>query len=248
MIFEENTPMDMVIHPIAYMLSPFPDKFGIPRQADLVKEIKGTIVFEPAYRKEGILKGMEAFSHLWLIWGFSESPRNEWSPLVRPPKLGGNETRGVFATRSPIRPNPLGLSAVKIIAIRNDPKLGMVIDVSGNDLMDKTPIFDIKPYLPYADAIPEALQGFAPDPAPTLEPVIPPPWDLKIPVIEIPAVKAILAQDPRPGYQHDETREYGFYYQGLNIRFKVEDEKRIVVTDVEPILPDKKGMLKTPSH
>ena len=239
----ENNFETLTIRPIAYMHSAFPTKFGIPRQGDVVKEIKGTIVFEKEFRKEGILRGLEDFSHIWLIWGFSAT-EGDWSPLVRPPKLGGNEKKGVFASRSPNRPNPLGLSAVRIVEIRNDKQNGLVIDVSGTDLMDMTPIYDIKPYIPYADSIKDAKTGFAIAPNAFLETVIPEQWASMLSEEDLKIIAKILADDPRPGYQHDPTREYGFFYQNFNIRFKVEDERVAIVTEIEKIVPNKKGFIK----
>ena len=217
---------------IARIRSDFKTKFGIPRQSGLVEELTATVVFEPEYRDAEALRGMEGFSHLWLIWAFSESVREGWSPTVRPPRLGGNARMGVFATRSPFRPNPIGLSCVKLLGVRTDEKLGPVIDVAGADLMDGTPIFDIKPYAPYADAHPEALGGFAstrPDvipvefPAELLE---------KLPAEKREAAKGVLAHDPRPRYQDDPARIYGMDFAGYNIKFKVADGV-MTVTDVE---------------
>ena len=217
---------------IARIRSDFKTKFGIPRQSGLVEELTATVVFEPEYRDAEALRGMEGFSHLWLIWAFSESVREGWSPTVRPPRLGGNARMGVFATRSPFRPNPIGLSCVKLLGVRMDEKLGPVIDVSGADLMDGTPIFDIKPYAPYADCHPEALGGFA-SARPDVIPVEFPDELLeKLPVEKREAAKGVLAHDPRPRYQDDPARIYGMDFAGFNIRFKVADGV-MTVTDVE---------------
>ena len=207
---------------IAHIRSAFPTKFGIPRQSGLVKELRSEIVFEEAYRDPAALRGIEGFSHLWLIWEFSEAKRDHWSPTVRPPRLGGNERVGVFASRSPFRPNPIGLSCVKLEEVRSDPQQGTVLVVSGADLMDGTPIFDIKPYIPYADAHPEAIGGFAqtaPDAA--LQVDFPPELLEKLPPHLHRALYGVLALDPRPSYQEDPTRVYGMTFGGFDIRFTV---------------------------
>ena len=208
---------------IAKIQTDFPTKFGIPRQSGLVNT-KGTIVFEPEYRKEEALKGLEECSHLWLIWEFSEAVRTGWSPTVRPPRLGGNKRCGVFATRSPFRPNPIGLSCVKLTGIKKHPEKGMVIEVEGADLMDGTPIFDIKPYLPYADCVPDARGGFA-DVVKNyvLDVEIPEICLLKLPEEHRECVRQILAGDPRPSYQNDPDRVYGMEYAGYEIKFRVKD-------------------------
>lgn len=208
---------------IAKIQTDFPTKFGIPRQSGLVNT-KGTIVFEPEYRKEEALKGLEECSHLWLIWEFSEAVRTGWSPTVRPPRLGGNKRCGVFATRSPFRPNPIGLSCVKLTGIKKHPEKGMVIEVEGADLMDGTPIFDIKPYLPYADCVPDARGGFA-DAVKNyaLDVEIPEICLLKLPEEHRECVRQILAGDPRPSYQNDPDRIYGMEYAGYEIKFRVKD-------------------------
>ena len=208
---------------IAKIQTDFPTKFGIPRQSGLVNT-KGTIVFEPEYRKEEALKGLEDYSHLWLIWEFSEAVRTGWSPTVRPPRLGGNKRCGVFATRSPFRPNPIGLSCVKMTGMKKHPEKGMVIEVEGADLMDGTPIFDIKPYLPYADCVPDARGGFA-DVVKSyaLDVEIPEICLLKLPEEHRECVRQILAGDPRPSYQNDPDRIYGMEYAGYEIKFRVKD-------------------------
>ena len=208
---------------IAKIQTDFPTKFGIPRQSGLVNT-KGTIVFEPEYRKEEALKGLEECSHLWLIWEFSEAVRTGWSPTVRPPRLGGNKRCGVFATRSPFRPNPIGLSCVKLTGIKKHPEKGMVIEVEGADLMDGTPIFDIKPYLPYADCVSDSRGGFA-DVVKNyaLDVEIPEIYLSKLPEEHRECVRQILAGDPRPSYQNDPDRVYGMEYAGYEIKFRVKD-------------------------
>ena len=218
---------------IARNRSPFPEKFGIPRQSGLVENLQGKIVFEPAYRNPDALRGMEEFSHLWLIWEFSENKREGWSPTVRPPRLGGNVRRGVFATRSPFRPNPLGLSCVKIERIEWESSEGPVIWVSGADLMDGTPIFDLKPYLPYVDCKKDALGGFS-------EEVRGYCLQVEIPEEIRPCISSgkwqeigeILAQDPRPSYQKDPERIYGMSFERWEIRFQVKED-RLTVCGVE---------------
>lgn len=218
---------------IAHIHTDFPEKFGIPRQSGLIPDLQATIVFTPAYRNADALRGMEGFSHLWLIWLFSEAVRQGWKPTVRPPRLGGNERLGVFATRSPFRPNPLGLSCVRLEGIETHPQWGRVLRVSGADLMDGTPILDIKPYLPYADCHPEALGGFAADaPQPTLTVDCPEPLLRKLPADRRAALLAVLAHDPRPSYQNDPQRVYGFSFAGFTVRFCVEGE-RLTVREIE---------------
>lgn len=214
---------------IAHIHSDFPTKFGIPRQSGLVESLKAKIVFEPEYRNSDALRGMEEYSHLWLIWEFSEAKRDTWSPTVRPPRLGGNKRMGVFATRSPYRPNPIGLSCVKLEAIDFATENGPVIIVSGADLLDGTPIYDIKPYLPFADSRPDAIGGFADTvkgdqlQVQCSEEII-----LQIPKQHRQAVIDILAQDPRPHYQQDPTRIYGMEYANMEIKFRVEDTTLVV--------------------
>jgi tRNA (adenine37-N6)-methyltransferase len=209
---------------IARIRTDFPTKFGIPRQSGLVEELEGTIVFEPEYRNPDALRGLEGFSHIWLIWKFSETVRETWSPTVRPPRLGGSQRMGVFATRSPFRPNPIGLSCVRLKGIRLHSELGPVLLVSGVDLMDNTPIYDIKPYLPYADSHPEATGGFADSHADyPLEVDFPKEWLDLIPEDRREALVGVLASDPRPRYQNDPERIYGFEFGGFNVKFKVAD-------------------------
>ena len=215
--------------PVARIRSDFPEKFGIPRQSGLVRTLTARVVFEPEFRDPAALRGIEGFSHLWLIWEFSQSAGRGWSPTVRPPRLGGNQRLGVFATRAPFRPNPLGLSCVELLGLERDRELGMVLVVAGADLMDGTPIYDIKPYVPYADCHPEALGGFAAQPkGPSLE-VEPGPWLEQVPREKREALVGVLAQDPRPQYQNDPQRVYGMGFGGLEVRFRVEDSRLIVV-------------------
>ena len=207
------------IRPIAHMRSDFSSKFGIPRQAGIVDALEGLVVFEPEYRDPEALRGIEGFSHLWLIWQFSEAVREGFSPTVRPPRLGGNARMGVFATRSPFRPNALGLSCVRLAGVENRPGLGTVLVVRGADLMDGTPIYDIKPYIPYADCRPEAADGFAPDPGATLEVAFPEQLLQKLPEDKREAAVGILANDPRPRYQRDPARVYALDFAGFTLRF-----------------------------
>ena len=215
--------MDYTMKVIARIHSDFPEKFGIPRQSGLVPALRAKIVFEPEYRNPDALRGIEGFSHLWLIWQFSAAVRDTWSPTVRPPRLGGNERVGVFATRSPFRPNAIGLSCVKLEGVRHEDGLGDVLIVSGADLMDGTPIYDVKPYLPYADAHPEALGGFAPSPKETIEVKSPPELLQKLPEGRREALLGVLAQDPRPQYQNDPERVYGMSFGGWDVKFRVKD-------------------------
>ena len=217
---------------IARIHNDFPTKFGLPRQSGLVSEVRSMIVFEPEYRVPEALRGLEGYSHLWLIWQFHRAEREGWSPTVRPPRLGGNARMGVFATRSPFRPNPIGLSSVKLEEIRQDAALGTVLIVSGADLMDGTPIYDIKPYLPYADCHPEATGGFAHEVMDhALEVVIPEELLALLPADRQQALRGVLAQDPRPGYQRDPERTYGFAFAGCEVRFRVA-ENVLTVKDI----------------
>jgi len=218
---------------IARIHTEFPTKFGVPRQSGLVDSLQASIVFEEEYRDPSALRGLEGFSHLWLIWQFSEAVREGWSPTVRPPRLGGNTRMGVFATRSPFRPNAIGLSSVKIRDIRLHTPQGPVIVVSGADLMDGTPILDIKPYLPFTDSHPDALGGFAePVRERSLAVDIPTEWLALVPEEKRQALHDVLAQDPRPSYQNDPDRIYGMEFGGLEIRFRVEED-RLTVCEVE---------------
>ena len=212
------------IRPIAYIHTDLPTKFGLPRQSGLVPQLRSTIVMEPLYRDPVAFRGIEGFSHLWLIWGFSENKRDSWAATVKPPRLGGNKRMGVFATRSPYRPNALGLSSVELESIDFDEKLGPVLTVSGADLMDGTPIYDIKPYLPHTDCHPDALGGFADQFVDyALEVVFPEEWLAMIPEDKREALCGILAQDPRPSYIDDPERVYGFNYLDMDVRFRVRD-------------------------
>ncbi len=217
---------------IARIRSEFPSKFGIPRQSGLVEELRATVVFEPEFRNPDALRGIEGFSYLWLIWEFSEAARGEWSPTVRPPRLGGNTRMGVFATRSPFRPNPIGLSSVRLEAVEQDPELGTVLRVRGADLMDGTPIFDIKPYVAYADSHPDAAGGFTAGADELLLEVVCP-EELLAPLAldRHAALRAVLSHDPRPSYQRDPARVYGMAFAGCNIRFRVEG-KTLTVLEV----------------
>jgi tRNA-Thr(GGU) m(6)t(6)A37 methyltransferase TsaA len=218
---------------IAHIFTDFDEKFGIPRQSGLVAELRGRIVFEKEYRNPDALRGLEDYSYLWLLWQFSEIPGGKWSPLVRPPRLGGNQKAGVFATRSPFRPNPIGLSSVKIEDIVLHTSQGPVIDVSGVDLLNDTPIYDIKPYLPQVDAHPDAREGFSGtykdyalqvDCSKELLAVIPKDKQK--------ALLGVLAQDPRPGYQHEESRVYGIHFAGYNVKFTVKEDV-LTVKDIQ---------------
>ncbi len=214
----------MEMHPIAHMRSDFPTKFGIPRQSGLVEELRSMIVFEPEYRSEDALRGIEDFSHLWLIWQFSQAVREGWSPTVRPPRLGGNTRMGVFATRSPFRPNNLGLSCVRLLEVKHTQQYGTVLIVGGADLLDGTPIFDIKPYIPYSDSRPEAVGGFTDRVGDFLLDVKFPQELLeKLPADKQAAAVGVLSHDPRPSYQRKPGRVYGLNFAGFDIRFTVED-------------------------
>lgn len=220
---------NITIHPIAKMRSDFPTKFGIPRQSNLVEGLESTIVFEPEFRNSDALRGIEGFSHLWIIWQFSEAVRQEWSPTVRPPRLGGNTRMGVFATRSPFRPNNLGLSCVKLIGIDHTENEGTVLHVAGADLMNGTPIFDIKPYIPYSDSFPEAVGGFtdtAEDFILTVD--FPSPLLNLLPKNKQQAAIGVLSHDPRPSYQRKPNRVYGLNFAGYDIRFTVNDKTLFV--------------------
>ena len=218
---------------IARIRSPFAEKFGVPRQSGVVEELCATVVFEPPYRNPDAVRGLEGFSHIWLIWQFDRALREGWSPTVRPPRLGGNRRLGVFATRSPFRPNGIGLSSVRLERMELHPTLGPVLHVKGADLVDGTPIFDVKPYLPYTDSHPEATGGFTDDTA--MEPLtvdIPPALLEKLPEAQRPGLLGVLASDPRPRYQDDESRVYGLRFAGYNVRFTV-SEGMLTVVDVQ---------------
>ena len=215
---------------IARIHTDFPTKFGIPRQSGIIASLQATIVFEPEYRNPDAVRGLEDFSHIWLLWQFSEAVRDNWSPTVRPPRLGGNVRKGVFATRSPFRPNPIGLSSVKLEKVEIDPKFGPILHVSGADLMDGTPIYDIKPYIAYTDSHPEAVSGFATTPAEFLLGVnFPESLLQKVPESQRKSLTDVLAHDPRPQYQDDPDRVYGMAFGGMEVKFKVEERLLTVV-------------------
>ncbi len=221
---------------IARIRTDFPTKFGLPRQSGLSDALTGIIVFEPKYRDPNALRGLEGFSHLWLIWEFSESIRGDWSPTVRPPRLGGNTYMGVFATRSPFRPNPIGLSCVKLEAIESGTPEGTRLHVSGIDMMDGTPILDIKPYLPYADSHPEAVGGFADRVSDyALEVSFPQELLNRVPEDKRRALIDVLSQDPRPGYRREDSRAFGIAFAGMDVRFTVSGG---VLTVREIVMPD----------
>jgi len=219
----------MTLTPIAHIETEFTEKFGIPRQSGLVPDLRGIIRFTPEFRQAELLRGLEGFSHLWLIWGFSEV--SGWTPTVRPPRLGGNARLGVFATRSPYRPNPLGLSAVEIAGVDPDKA---IIHIHGADLLDGTPIYDIKPYIPYADCIPTAKGGFA-DTAPgaVLQVQVSDAEIVKLPPDRQSALVQVLALDPRPSYQDDPTRIYGFTFAGFEVKFQVVGDV-LTVLEIRP--------------
>lgn len=219
------------IRPIARMKSDFSTKFGIPRQSGLVQELRSTVIFEPEFRNPDALRGIEDFSHLWLIWQFSEAVREDWTPTVRPPRLGGNTRMGVFATRSPFRPNSLGLSCVTLLGVEQTQDNGTVLHVGGADLMDGTPIFDIKPYIPYSDSHPQAAGGFT-DTAGDflLQVVFPDELLAKLPGDKQQAAIGVLSHDPRPSYQRSPERVYGIAFAGFDIRFSVKENTLTVLT------------------
>ena len=221
------------MNPIAIIKTDFPEKFGIPRQSELVESLEARIIFKSEYRNADAVRGLEDFSHIWLIWEFSEAVRDSWSPTVRPPRLGGNVRMGVFATRSPFRPNPLGLSCVKLKKVELHPKLGPVLYVAGADLMDGTPIYDIKPYIPYADCHPEAVGGFTTTTnMPSVEVVFPEDLLRNVPEEKREALIGVLSQDPRPRYQNTPERTYAMGFAGMTVRFTV-DGGTLTVRSVE---------------
>ena len=218
---------------IARIHTDFPTKFGIPRQSGIIASLQGKIVFEPEYRNAEAVRGLEDFSHIWLLWEFSEAVRDSWSPTVRPPRLGGNVRKGVFATRSPFRPNPIGLSSVRLEKVDIDPQLGPVLYVSGADLMDGTPIYDIKPYIAYTDSHPDAVSGFASTPAEYLLDVdFPEELLQQVPETQRESLIEVLAHDPRPQYQDDPHRVYGMEFAEMEVKFRVEG-CRLVVVQIE---------------
>lgn len=218
---------------IAHIRTDFPEKFGIPRQSGLVKELTGKIIFEPEFRTPEAFRGLEGFSHIWILWKFSEAKRQHWAATVKPPRLGGNRRMGVFATRSPYRPNDIGLSSVKLEGVEYSEELGPVLHVSGIDLLDDTPIYDIKPYLPYTDSHPEAVAGFAGDVFDyKLKVVFPEKLLGMLPEDKQQAMIEVLRQDPRPAYQEDPERRYGVAFAGYDVRFYV---KKDVLTVCEVV-------------
>ena len=218
---------------IARLHSDFPEKFGVPRQSGLVPQTRARVVFEPAYRVPEALRGIEGYSHLWLIWQFSEAVRSQWSPTVRPPRLGGNTRMGVFATRSPFRPNNLGLSSVRLLGVEQTEAFGPVLHVGGADLMDGTPIFDIKPYIPYSDCHPQAIGGFTDTAGEFLLKVeFPEELLAKLPERKREAAIGVLSHDPRPSYQRTPDRIYGLTFAGYDIRFTVAEDL-LTVREVE---------------
>ena len=228
---------EYIIKPIAYIKNAFDTKFGVPRQSGIANEVMSEIIFEPQYRVSDALRGIEDFSHLWLIWEFSEAKRETWSPTVRPPRLGGNKRMGVFATRSPFRPNPIGLSSVRLIGVEHSDSDGDVLIVSGADLMDGTPIYDIKPYLPFTDSHPDAKGGFADEKKEySAEVIIPDDVAKGVARERIDEIRDLLLQDPRPSYRDDEKREYGMSYAGLDISFIATAS----IIEVTGICPEKK--------
>ena len=227
--------MDVTMRVIARMHSDFATKFGIPRQSGLVEELRSTIVFEPEFRNPDALRGIEDFSHLWIIWQFSEAVRQGWSPTVRPPRLGGNARMGVFATRSPFRPNNMGLSSVKLLGVEHTAEFGTVLHVGGADLMDGTPIFDVKPYIPYSDCHENATGGFTDAAGDFLLQVDFPAELLEtLPESKREAAVGILSHDPRPSYQRKPERIYGLTFAGFDIRFRVSEDV-LTVLEVNPV-------------
>lgn len=215
---QQEIPMKILGH----IHSEFPEKFGIPRQSGIVKDLKATISFEPEYQNPDAFRGLEGFSHIWVLWLFSKAMRENWSPTVRPPRLGGNERMGVFATRSPYRPNPIGLSCVQLESVEFTEKGGPILHILGGDFLDGTPVLDIKPYLAYVESHPDALGGFAlQSTEPILQVKIPPAFLALVPEEKRQALISVLAQDPRPAYQNDPERIYGLSFAGLEIRFTV---------------------------
>ena len=207
---------------VAHIHNDYQEKFGVTRQSGLVAEVTSAVVLCPEYRREGVFHCIEGFSHIWLLWQFSEHLGMGWSPTVRPPRLGGNQRVGVFASRSPFRPSPIGLSAVRLLTVQRDKEWGEYLLVAGADLLDGTPIFDIKPYVPYADAIPDATGGFAvPGGAGRLKVICSPALLAQITEAKRAALLAVLAEDPRPAYQEDGARVYGMNFAGYNVRFRV---------------------------
>lgn len=225
--------MEHTFKVIGHVRTDFPTKFGIPRQSGLVEELEGSVVLLPEYSREEAFRGLEGFSHIWLLWQFSEAVREEWSPTVRPPRLGGNKRLGVFATRSPFRPNPIGLSCVKLLSVEQDKRFGTVLRIAGADLMDGTPIYDIKPYLPFADSHPHATGGFAEERFDySLAVVFPEELLALVPEAKRAGLIKLLSEDPRPSYKEEGDRTYGFFFADCEILFKVRDGA-LTVTEVK---------------
>lgn len=225
---------DLRLVPIARIQNDFTSKFGLPRQSGLIQTLESTLVFEPEFRNPDSLRGLEGYTHIWLIWGFSENIREGWSPMVRPPRLGGNQKMGVFATRSPFRPNPLGLSCVKLQSINLENPSSPTLTLTGADMMNGTPVYDIKPYLPYTDFLPDAVGGFAHGaPALPLQVEFPDALLHQVPAEKQATLLQVLAADPRPAYQENPERVYGFGYAGMDIRFRVKDGVLTVVEIVK---------------
>ena len=223
------------LRPIAYIRTPYKDNFGVPRQSGMVRHTASRVEFTPEFRDGAALRGLEEFSHVWLIWQFSEHVEQGWSPTVRPPRLGGNERRGVFATRSPFRPNPLGLSCVELLEVGRDAK-GPYLLVDGADMLDGSPIYDVKPYLPFSDSHPEASAGYTAGKLDhRLQVEISDELLAQVPAEDQPALRQLLALDPRPGYQHDPERVYGLDFNRVRLRFSVAEEKTLTVLSVEPL-------------
>ena len=230
-----SAPEEMTLKVIAHIRTAFPTKFGIPRQSGLVDSLRGEVIFTPEYRNADAVRGLEDFSHIWLVWQFSGAVRDSWSPTVRPPRLGGNTRMGVFATRSPFRPNNLGLSCVRLLEVKHTQQYGTVLIVGGADLLDGTPIFDIKPYIPYSDSRPEAAGGFTDRVGDFLLKVdFPQELLKKLPPDKQAAAIGVLSHDPRPSYQNQPGRVYGLSFGGFDIRFTVEEET-LTVLNVEPL-------------
>ena len=218
----------MELKRIAVVRTEFPEKFGVPRQSGLAETL-GKVVFEPEYRSPDAFRGLEEYSHVWLLWGFSEVKQKNWHATVRPPRLGGNTRMGVFATRSPFRPNPIGLSCVKLIDVQQTAKEGTVLIIEGVDIMDGTPVYDVKPYLPYADCKPDASGGFAEQHKnDELQVIFEEGMEERVPEEKRAVLRQVLAQDPRPSYQEDPERIYGMDYAGMRIRFRVKEDQLIV--------------------
>lgn len=223
----------MELHRIGFIRSDFPTKFGIPRQSGRVEGLQADILFDAKYRAAEAFRGLEAFSHIWILWGFSENEGAHWSPTVRPPRLGGNKRMGVFATRSPFRPNAIGLSSVRLLGMELDTPEGPVLHVGGADLMDGTPIYDIKPYLSY-DCHPDALEGIYEETGKhSLSVLFPEELKARLPQEKLQALLDVLAEDPRPGYHDDSERIYGMPFSGWDVRFSVKENQLRVVEMVK---------------